>query len=233
MILSAHQPQYLPWLGYFDKIDKSDCFVFLDTVQYKKREFQNRNKIRTKTGSIWLSVPVKTKGVSLQRLSDVRIDNEINWQKEHFNSLQTWYSSASHFNDYFPFFKTVYAKKWERLIDLNIYIIRFILDVLDIKTSIYLESEIKTQHTSSLRLIEICKKLKADTYLSGRGGKDYLDEFKFSENNINLKYQSFTHTIYSQQFISEKNKFSPSMSIIDLIFNAGSKSIKILRQGNS
>ncbi len=232
MIVSVHQPQYLPWLGYFDKIDKSNCFVFLDTVQYKKREFQNRNKIRTKTDPIWLSVPVKTKGASLQRLSDVQIDNQINWQKEHINSLQTWYSSAPHFNDYFSFFKAVYAKKWERLIDLNIHIIEFILDILDINTKIYLESEIKTQYTSTLRLVEICNKLEADIYLSGIGGKDYLDELKFSENKIDLQYQNFTHPTYLQQFTLGENKFSPYMSIIDLIFNAGPKSIDILRKGN-
>jgi len=232
MILSAHQPQYLPWLGYFDKIDKSDCFVFLDTVQYKKREFQNRNKIRTKKDFIWLTVPVKTKGASFQKLSDVQIDNEVNWQKEHINSLQTWYSSAPHFNDYFPFFKSVYARKWEKLIDLNIHIIEFILETLGIRTKIYLESEIKTQLTSTLRLVEICNKLDADIYLSGIGGKNYLDELKFSENSIDLQYQSFTHPIYPQRFTSGENEFSSYMSIVDLMFNAGPNSINILRKGN-
>ncbi|MFH1062877.1 MAG: WbqC family protein [Candidatus Omnitrophota bacterium] len=233
MILSAHQPQYIPWLGYFDKIDKSDCFVFLDTVQYKKREFQNRNKIRTKTGSIWLTVPVRTKGASLQRLNEVQIDNEIDWQKEHIHSLQTWYASAPHFSDYFPFFKTVYEKKWEKLIDLNIQIIKFILDALKIKTEIYLESELKTENVSTLRLIEICKKLDADTYLSGRGGKDYLEESEFTKNNIKLQYQNFTHPEYLQQFESEKHEFSAYMSVIDLLFNQGPKSMDIIRAGKS
>ncbi|MBU1087053.1 MAG: WbqC family protein [Candidatus Omnitrophica bacterium] len=233
MILSAHQPQYLPWLGYFDKIDKSDCFVFLDTVQYKKREFQNRNKIRTKTDSIWLTVPVKTKGASLQRLSDVQIDNEIDWQKEHINSLQTWYASAPYFSDYFSFFKEVYAKKWEKLIDLNIQIIKFILDVLNIKTKIYLESEIKTINVSTLRLIELCKKLDADIYLSGIGGKEYLDAAEFTKNRIDLQYQNFEHPNYLQQFTSAKKDFYPYLSMVDLLFNAGPKSIEILRKGNS
>ncbi|MBU1044176.1 MAG: WbqC family protein [Candidatus Omnitrophica bacterium] len=230
MILSAHQPQYLPWLGYFDKIDKSDCFVFLDTVQYKKREFQNRNKIRTQTDSIWLTVPVKTKGASLQRLSDVQIDNEIDWQKEHINSLQTWYAAAPYFSDYFSFFKAVYSEKWEKLIDLNIHIIKFILDVLNIKTKIYLESEIKTTNVSTLRIIELCKKLEADTYLSGIGGKEYLDIAEFTKSRIDLEYQNFGHPNYLQQFTSEKKDFYPYMSIVDLLFNAGPKSMEILRK---
>lgn len=231
MILSAHQPQYIPWLGYFDKIDKSDCFVFLDTVQYKKREFQNRNKIRTKAGSLWLTVPVKTKGASLQRLSDVRIDNETDWQKEHINSLQTWYADAPYFSEYFSFFRSIYARKWEKLIDLNIEIIKFILEALEIKTKIYLESNLKTRQVSTLRLIEICQKLEADTYLSGAGGKDYLDEFEFTNNKIILQYQNFTHPKYVQQFESADYKFCPYLSVIDLLFNLGPKSMEIIRAG--
>ncbi len=127
MIVSVHQPQYIPWLGYFDKIDRSDCFVFLDQVQYKPREYQNRNKIRTKDGSIWLTVPVISKGMGRQKICDVKIDNSSDWQKRHWQNLKTWYGRAEFFKDHFMFFEEVYAERWEKLIDLNVHIINFIL----------------------------------------------------------------------------------------------------------
>ncbi len=232
MIVSVHQPQYIPWLGYFDKIDKSDCFVFLDTVQYKKREFQNRNRICTAKNPIWLTVPVKTKGASHQKLSDVLIDNEIDWAHEHSRSLEVYYGSAPYFKNYYPFFKDVYNKKWDRLIDLNIQIINFVLEQLSIDTKIYLESELQTNKTSTQRIIEICQKLKADAYLSGTGGREYLVEDEFSNNDIKLQYQKFAHPQYSQQFIAGEHLFTGYMSVIDLLFNEGSNSMDIIRKGS-
>lgn len=228
MIISVHQPQYIPWLGYFDKIDKSDCFVFLDTVQYKKREYQNRNRVRTKDSWIWLTVPVNTKGLSEQPLCDVMIDNDIDWAQEHNKSLKSWYGRASNFKEHYPFFQAVYEKKWERLIDLNIHIIKYLLNVLKIDTRICLESELGTTKKSTDRIIEICKKLKADAYLSGAGGRDYMDEGLFAEEAVDLMYQDFRHPEYAQQFAN----FEPYMSIIDLLFNAGEKSLEIIRSNS-
>ena len=133
MILSVHQPQYLPWLGYFDKIDKSDGFVFLDNVQYKHREFQNRNKIRVnlqtpgwclKWEGIWLSVPVVYKGHSRERIGQVLIDNGSDWQRKHWGSLKSAYSAAPFFKEPSAFFEEVYSRRWERLADLNIHFIK-------------------------------------------------------------------------------------------------------------
>ena len=232
MIVSVHQPQYIPWLGYFDKIDKSDCFVFLDTVQYKKREYQNRNRIRTKESWLWLTVPVKTKGSSEQIISDVLIDNELDWAKQHRKSLHSWYGKSPYFKDYFPFFEGVYEKKWEKLIELNICIIEYLLRVLNIDTSILLESELATTEKSTQRIIQICKKLKADTYLSGTGGRDYLKEELFTEADIKLVYQEFTHPDYEQQFMSQAHGFEPHMSVLDLVFNAGPRSLEIIRSNS-
>ena len=100
MIVSVHQPQYIPWIGYFHKIAKSDEFVILDNVQYKKREFQNRNKILTKTGPIWLTVPVITKERFLQKISEVEIDNTVRWQEKHWESIKFNYSHSKYFKDY-------------------------------------------------------------------------------------------------------------------------------------
>jgi len=224
MIISVHQPQYIPWLGYFDKIARSDTFVFLDNVQYKEREFQNRNKIRTKDGSSWLTVPVVSKGEGRQNIRDVRIDNQIPWQRKHLGALRSAYAKASFFNKYYTFFEEVLARDWEYLKDLNIQIIEFILKDLTISTPICFESDLKVNATSSERIVDICKQLKADTYLSGSGGKDYLDAALFERENIKLLYQDFKHSQYKQCFAP----FMSYMSIIDLLFNCGDGSRKIL-----
>jgi hypothetical protein len=229
MILAVHQPQYIPWLGYFDKIAKSDCFVFLDQVQYKPREFQNRNKIRTKDGWLWLSVPIISKGLGRQRICDVSIDNEFPWQKKHLKSLKFWYAKAEFLNDYLAFFEGVYSRRWERLADLNVYIINYILKQLSITKPIFFESQLNIANKGTDRIIEICKKLKADTYFSGIGGKKYLEEDKFTKTDIKLIYQDFIHPKYHQQFMSNNHDFIPFMSILDLLFNEGPRSREILK----
>ena len=195
MIISVHQPQYMPWLGFFEKIAKSDTFVFLDTVQYKPREFQNRNKIRTQSGWIWLSVPVVSKGKGKQRICDMRIDNQRPWRRQHLKSLEVWYAKAKYFDEFFPFFKETYAREWELLGDLNIHIIKFILTQLSIGTPLLYESALAIKTVKTDRIIEICRKLKADTYLSGSGGRDYLEEEKFVKSGIKLEYQNFLHPV--------------------------------------
>ncbi|MDD5681670.1 MAG: WbqC family protein, partial [Candidatus Omnitrophica bacterium] len=208
MIIAVHQPQYLPWLGYFDKIKKSDCFVFLDRVEYKQREFQNRNKIRTKDGWIWLTVPVMSKGMGRQLVSDTRIESGSDWQKRHWRSLNAWYGRAEFFDHYASFFEEIYVgMKWDRLADLNIFIIKYLAKELGIETPFYLESDIGTTKSSTDRIVEICKKLKADTYLSGTGGKAYLEEAKFDEEGLVLRYQSFEHPAYNQCFNGDANGF--------------------------
>lgn len=228
MILSVHQPQYIPWLGYFDKIAKSDCFVLLDTVQYKPREFQNRNKIRTKDGWIWLSVPVVSKGKGRQRIGDLEIDNSFPWQHKHKGSLETWYGKTRFFDEIFPFFENVYNRNWEKLVDLNLHIIEYILKQLDIRTPIYFESALDIKNTKTDRIIEICQNLKADTYLSGIGGKEYLEEEKFSQAGLKLMYQDFHHPVYQQQFMKDSADFISNLSTIDLLFNEGPKARETL-----
>ena len=229
MIVSVHQPQYIPWLGYFDKIDKSDCFVFLDQVQYKPREYQNRNRIRTKNGWIWLTVPVISKGLGRQKICDVKINNDINWQKKHWRSLKSYYQKAPFFKDHYNFFERVYFAKWERLIELNIHITKYLLKKLNIKIPLYYESEIGTSSRATDRIIEICKKLKADTYLSGIGGKAYLEELKFFQAGIQLIYQEYNHLPYHQLYTKDFDQFLPNMSAVDLLFNEGVRTLSILR----
>ncbi|MCX7927450.1 MAG: WbqC family protein [Candidatus Omnitrophica bacterium] len=228
MIVSVHQPQYIPWLGFFDKIAKSDCFVFLDNVQYKEREFQNRNKIRTSNGVIWLSVPVITKDKARQRIKEVLIDNTQPWQRKHWNALVSAYGKAKFFRQYSSFFENVYKTQWQYLWQLNVEIIKYILHCLNINTVIKFESELNTTTTKTARIIEICKKLAADTYLSGAGGKDYLEEELFSQNQIKLIYQEYKHPHYRQMFMKNEDDFIANLSVIDLLFNEGPRSKDIL-----
>jgi len=231
MILSVHQPQYIPWLGYFDKIAKSDGFVFLNEVQYKDREFQNRNKIRTKTGWIWLTVPVVTKGLGRQKISEVRIDNSSAWQRKHSQSLKTCYGKTVFFERYFPFFENIYNTRFESLARLNTEIIKYILSELGLSGKLYQDTDLDIHSQKTDRILEICRKLKADTYLSGSGGRQYLEEDKFRQAGVKLVYQEFTHPFYNQRVLSQEENFLPYMSVIDLLFNEGPNSKNILKIG--
>jgi len=218
MIVSVHQPQYIPWLGFFDKIKKSDCFVFLDQVQYKKREYENRNKIKSSAGAHWLTVPVITKGAYFQKISDVLIDNAQRWQEKHYKAFEFNYGKAAYFKNYLPFLEEIYLqKKWVNLVDLNIFIIKFVLKELGIGTKIYLESQVQADGQATDRIVNICRKLTCDSYLSGIGGTAYLEEEKFSSAGIKLIYQDFKHPEYPQQF----GEFESNLSVMDLLLNCG------------
>lgn len=217
MIVSIHQPQFLPWLGYFDKIYKSDAFVFLDNAQYKKNEYQNRNKIRSKNGTFWLTVPVIIKNRFGQKINEVEINNLVDWERKHIESIKQNYNKAKHFLEYKFFIDELYSKKWNKLVDINTFTVLSILKILGIERQIYFELQLNITESKTDRLIEICKKLDADTYLSGIGAREYLEEEKFKNAGIKLVYQEFIHPVYTQVY----NGFEENLSIIDLIFNYG------------
>jgi hypothetical protein len=224
MVIAVHQPQYIPWLGYFHKIAKCDSFVFLDNVQYKTREFQNRNRIRTDKGWMWLTVPVVTKDGCRIRMADVEIDNTMPWQRKHLGSIKTSYATAPYFKEYYGFFEDTFQRQWLKLSDLNVHITRFVMGQLSITTPIVFESELNVITPKTQRIIDICRKMNADIYLSGVGAKEYLEESLFPEQRITLYYQHFDHPEYKQCF----EPFMPYMSVIDLLFNHGPASKDIL-----
>ncbi|MEK6732136.1 MAG: WbqC family protein [Candidatus Omnitrophota bacterium] len=228
MILSAHQPNYLPYIGFFNKVANCDVFAIWDTVQFVKRGtfgWINRNKIKTRKGWMWLTVPVFTKGKYDQLILDTRINNDIPWQRKHWKSICLNYNKAPYFNKYSDFFEDIYKKKWDRLADLNETIIRYILDIFGIKTRIVRCSNFLLNSEGTSLIIDTCKKTGADTFLSGKHGKDYLDEEKFRGNSIKLIYQNFKHPCYKQLH----GPFIENLSIIDLLFNEGPDSIKLLK----
>ena len=224
MKVAVHQPQYLPWLGYFDKIMTCDTFVFLDCVRYKHREFQNRNRIRTPKGWMWLTVPIINRRQHEQIISETKINNTFAWQRKHLHALKAYYEKCPYFDKYFSFFQDIYSRKWDKLIELNVYIINYLNSQFKIKTKIIFESDIGTSTTGTERIIEICKKINATSYVSGIGGKNYLRSNRFQEENISLEYKDFKHPIYKQLYSSNDNDFQMHMSAIDLLFNYGEKS---------
>lgn len=223
MIVAIHQPQYLPWLGYFDKIDRADTFVLLDDVQYKKNEWQNRNKIRTANGWQWITVPVRYRFG--EEIDQVKINANGDWRKDHCQSLMFSYNRAPFFKEYEAFFKMIYERDWEYLVDINIHFIEYLVKSLGISTRLIKASGLEAQGQKTERLVEICKRLEADTYLSGEGGKEYLDLDCFKRNKIKVVFQKFKHPVYRQVY----SGFEPFMSIVDLLFNYGDNSLKILK----
>ena len=223
MICAIHQPQFLPWLGYFAKIAQSQTFVFLDDVQYKKNEWQNRNRVRIADGWQWLTVPVKYKFG--QKINEIFIDNSQDWRAKHWQALITNYQRAPYFKDYRDFFQEVYQQEWEYLAKFNIYLIEEIMRFLGLKKEMKKSSDLRVEGKKTERLVEICKALGADTYLSGSGAKDYLNLKLFEKVNIKVIFQNFLHPIYRQNYPG----FEPNMSIIDLLFNEGKKNLSLLR----
>lgn len=223
-IISIHQPVYLPWIGFIDKLVSSDVFVFLDDVQYEKNGFQNRNKIKTESGEMWLTIP--TSGKSKTLLKDVKVDNTSRWEEKHLKSIVQNYSKAQFFNKYWKEMNKFYEKSYEYLIDFNMEIILFLMKNFKIKTKILFSSELEISKKGSERILDICKSLNAEEYISGIGGKNYLNVDDFNKNNIKIKFQKFKHPIYNQSFES----FIPNLAAIDLLFNEGENSVNIINQ---
>ena len=225
--VTIRQPGYLPHLGFFKKIQSCDIFVFLDDVQYERSGWDNRNKIRTSSDSIWLTVPVhNTLG---QMLNEVKIVNTQNWQKKHCISIKNNYEKAPFFKNYWPKIESILNKKWEKLIDLNLELINYFNSELKLSTKTIRSSEQNLKSKGSQKLLEICKQLSASQYISGEKGKDYLDEKIFADNNIKIIFENFQHPTYTQVH----GDFISNMSIIDLFFNEGDNSRKILQESKN
>lgn len=228
MILTAHQPVYLPWLGLFHKIAISDAFCYFDDVQYQIKDFNGRNKIKTVNGPIWLTIPVQAKGYRDKKIREIRIDNSQDWRKKHFKSIYLNYKKAPYFNKYADFFEDVYKKDWKYLTDINEYMLKWFLKELNVKVNYSKASELNFKGYKSDLVLDMCQKLKANLYIFGTLGKDYADEKNFNENGVKIYFQDYKHPIYPQF----NGEFVPYMSILDLLFNCGEKSLEVLIEGN-
>lgn len=231
MIVSIHQPNYLPWLGYFNKMAESDVFVLFDDVQLVRgKSFQVRNRVKTANGVQWLTVPVKEKG-ELRLIKEALIAQDGKWQKKHWKTIQLSYKKAPYFDRYEAEFSQIYDTSWEKLSELNVTLIKLIKNLMGINTTLVLSSEMDIEARGAEKILSIIKELKADKYMTGegKGSKRYIIEEDFKNNNIELIYQSFKHPVYHQLW----GDFVPNLSVIDLLFNEGEKSLAILTGANS
>jgi len=217
--VAIHQPTYLPYLGFFNKIHNSDVFVFLDNVT--KNEWINRNKIKTPDGWCWLTVPMVNKNILKTPICKVEISNAVNWRRKHYNSIQFNYGRAPHFEEYRNFFEEVYQTDWSLLAELNRFLIKSICAFLGIKGVFIDASTLNVKGSRTALLVDICETLDADVYLSGVGGRNYVDYQMFEKSNINIVFQESKSPTYPQLH----DNFIPNLSIIDYLLNCGGENL--------
>jgi len=201
---------------------QADAFVIYDDVQFDKRGWRNRNRILTKDGWIWLTVPTHCRGRPL--LSEVLVDNERKWRKKHIGSLSKNYAPAPFFDHYFDRLSEIIMTPYEKLVDLDMAIIMFVRECLGIETPILFSSKLSVQGSGAQRLINICKELGALEYLSGDAGSDYIDQCLFDNNGIKLRFHNYKHPEYPQVY----KPFVPYLSVLDLLFNCGGDSLSVI-----
>jgi hypothetical protein len=220
MIVAGHQPNYLPWLGFFDKIRRSDVFIIEDNVQFERQGFTNRNRVLTADGVRWLSVPVEHANKPLM-IKDVRIANkgEPRWGQKHWLTIKHGYCKAPYWSRYSGFFEDAYSREWDLLVDLNMHLIKGIMGFLGIDKPLVFSSTLPVQGKKSELIVAQCKEIGADTQLAGNGCRDYIDGSLFEQQGIKLVFQDFKHPVYSQG----SRFFVPNLSVIDYIFWNGEK----------
>ena len=218
--VSIHQPQYLPWYFYFQKIIDSDIFIFLDNVDYQKNGLQNRNQIKTQNGAHWLTIPVNRKSGS--KINQMKTDKKLNWVKKHLQTINENYNKSSLYLENKHEFENIYKVNAENLSNLNIELIKFFLKLMKINKNIMLASELDVRGSKSELICNLCKKVGAEIYISGDGGKNYLQHKFFIKENIKIKFMKKSKIKSYQQLINTNN-FIENLSILDLIFCTNGK----------
>jgi hypothetical protein len=225
--VTMHQPNYLPWIGLFAKINLSDCLIIYDSAQYEKNGVINRNKIRTGSGSLYLTIPVGKLPVDT-RISDIVLPRNNKWKQQHWRTIYQNYAKAPFFNIHAAFFENLYKQDLPYLRDFNEEILFYLLSCFEIN--------VKTVRTSTLNVDPALRKtdlmlaymtaVGTSTYISGPSGKNYLETDRFAASNIALKFIKFEHPVYKQRYPG----FEPNLSAIDLLFNLGPESLGIIKQ---
>ncbi|MDB4279406.1 WbqC family protein [Paraglaciecola sp.] len=224
--VSINQPAYLPWLGYFERIAKSDHHIVLDHVQFEKNSMINRNKILTRNGALMLTLPVCSAGkFGDLAINKVSLHTSKKCLMKHWKSIYYSYKKAPFFTKYQEELYELYLLPWHNLNDLLKAQLRFFLKALGINTSISFSSEEDFQTQKSDLVLEICQYYQTVNYLSGSFGKNYLDNKSFYAANINMEFQDYQHPEYQQL----ESGFTSHLSVLDLLFNHGDDSLKILR----
>jgi len=218
MKVAIHQPQYIPWLPYFQKIAESDLFIFLDTVDFQKNGLQNRNQIKTGQGGQWLTVPVRQH--LGQKICDTLIDNQTEWRRKHWQTIMQCYGKASAFDTYRESLQSIFEQDWGNLSDLNIEITRRMMQWLGIETPVAKSSEMTATGAASQLVLDLCREVGASTYISGTGGASYLNLSEFEQAGVSVEFRAPPPTApYPQTF--PKLGFVEHLSALDIILNCG------------
>ncbi len=245
-VMTAHQPNFMPYLGFFDKMSAindeeviggylegmgmatpqdmdAGVFIIRDDAQYVPKEWHSRNRIRTHGGSKYLKVPVEKKMAPIREIKinpDGRIDNKVPWKKYHLREIDANYKKTPFFEEHYPGLEEIYSQEAELLVDFNMNIINWLADCFGIEADVVFFSDLPetaTGETASETLARATEAVGADIYLSGAGGHGYLDLTPFEERGIPVIYQEYEHPVYQQRFPG----FEPNLASIDALFNVG------------
>jgi hypothetical protein len=223
-IAAIHQPQYLPYLGFFQKLSQCDIFIAMDNVQFQRRGVQNRNKIKTQRGEQWLTVPVCHKTRDQERINEMQINYEQSWGQKQLGSIMTNYSKAPFFQAYISEIEHLLTQTWNNLCDLDMALVQWVMEKLDLKVPIVYLSSLEIEGQKSELLVNICRAVDARAYLSGTGGKRYMDLEAFKDADIQVVWQEFCFPTYDQLF--PELGFIANLSILDTLLCCGPELVK-------
>jgi len=224
--LAVLQPGYLPWLGFFDQLLRSDVFVYYDDVQFDTNGWRNRNRIKSASGPMWLTVPILHSGRTGQKIVDVEIDNRRSWAKKQLASIAQSYARAPFLGRYLPELEQLLACPPALLVDLDIAVVDLMCRWLGIDRKMERSSQLAVDGGQSERLLNLCKRFRADRYISGDAAKDYLDVPLFLAHGVAVEWQAYQHPTYTQLH----GAFQPHLSTLDLLLNMGPESLGILQR---
>lgn len=230
MLIAIHQPHYIPWLGYLDRMVKADLFVILDHVQFERRNFQNRTTIRLEGQPKLLTVPViqlSQKEVIVEKRVDNSEDGGRDWGPTHFKTLKYAYRKAPFFAQYAPRLEAILHAKWDKLVDLDLAMLDFVREAFEIRTPLARSSEMQVEGARSELLLNLCKSRgPGSVFLGGLGGsRRYLDHEAFAREGVGVAWQQFEHPVYPQ---CGEGEFTPGLMSLDLLFNCGARGRDLL-----
>lgn len=228
------QPHYLPWIGYFEMIDRVDRFVFLDDVDFIKREWKNRNKVRkerTSADTKWLTVPIERNCQRGTPIHEARLANEQNWVQNHLNTIQQVYRGTEYYTDVYPWLEALLRQPAQTLGELNGRLITQLCARLGIQTELVRSSDLDTTGRKTERLVSVLHAVQATHYLANNGSASYLEPQHFHSAHIEWGYQNYTHPRYSQHSQDQPLPFLSHLSVVDLLMNHGPASLEIIRRG--
>ncbi len=232
-VMAAHQPHLLPWLGYLHKVMAADVFVVVDHVQYERQNYQNRNRVLTRSGPQWIVAPVhqvsRAELIAEKRINNQK-DGRTTWGQKAFRTLECAYGKAAFFDRYAPGLEEILTRPWTRLVDLDLALLRWHLEAFEIETPVVLSSSLRPEGAKSEMIVSMCKAVGAQSYLSGNGGsRRYLDLELFEREGLQVVWQQFEHPVYPQ--LGAPAGFVAGLAAIDLLFNCGPASPSLLRGG--